>query len=413
MSERAAPSSAAGVAAEGRAFARSGARPWLAATWRTWRPAVVTGVVSVAAFKVVTELAALVAVFGAAFPREVLHHPSLLYSVWNKWDVGWYLSLAQDGYARWEHVLIPPGHYQDGVAFAPGLPIAVRVAYRALHLNPMLAGILVVTACLLVAVIGFYRLVEMDFGGRVAGTAVLLLLVFPGAMFFSTVYAESLVLMGTVWAVLMVRQDRLALAGLFAAVAVLSKVAAVIILVLMLLEYRRTHPVELLARWWRLGWLGTPIVALAGWSAYLQYRFQNPLAFLTSHQQWDHHLSAPWVPVAKSIGELVSLTMFDQPHGVISLLDLCSVPLIAAAGVYLLLRVNRGYGVYTLVALLAVTTAGLLDSTYRHLLLAFPVFIAGAVLSQRRPWLERGLLVASAPLLVYTVGRFVSGQWAG
>lgn len=368
---------------------------------------------SVAAFKVVTELAALVALYGAGFPREVLRHPSLLYSIWNKWDVGWYLSLATDGYAKWEHVLIPPGRYQDGVAFAPGLPIAVRLTYRLLHVNPTLAGLLAVSACLLVGVIGFYRLVEMDFGERVAGTAVLFLLVFPSAFFFSTVYAEALVLMGTVWAVLMVRQDRLALAGLFAAVAVLAKVAAVIILVLMLLEYWRTHAPELRKRWWRLGWLATPLVALAGWSAYLQYRFQNPLAFLTAHQQWDHHFSAPWEPVAKSVGELVSLDMFDQAHGVISLLDLLSVPLIAAAGIYLLLRVNRGYGVYTLVALLAVTTAGLLDSTYRHLLLAFPVFIAGAVLVERRPWLERAIIVASVPLLAYTVGRFVIGQWAG
>jgi hypothetical protein len=414
MSEPMAPTAATAGLSAGELTAPSRARRLDLAGWRReWAPAIKAAVASFVVFKVATEVIALIAVYGAAFPREVFRHPSLAYSFWGQWDGGWYLGLATNGYAQLEHVLIPPGRYQDGVAFAPALPIMVRLTYRALHLNPLLAGLLVVSVCLLVALVGLYKLVEMDFGRGVASTTLILLLVFPSAFFFTAVYAEAIVLMGAVWAVLMVRQDRLALAGIFAAVAIMAKVAAGIVVVLMLIEYWELHRSHLRSRWWRLGWLATPVVVLGAWSAYLEVRFHNPLAFLTAHQEWDHHFAPIWVPIASSLQQLFNLSMFDQPHGIISLLDLLSVGVMAAAAVYLYLRVRRSYGIYCALGLIIITSTGLLDSTYRHLLMVFPVFIAGAVLVQRRPWLERTLLVICAPLLAYALSRFVITQWAG
>lgn len=401
-------------AASGQAESLGAPVDHIARVWQEWGPAVKTGVASFVVFKLVTELFALIAVYGASFPREILRHPSLAYTFWARWDTGWYVSLATDGYARLQHVLIPPGHYQDGVAFAPALPLAIRITYRALHISPLLAGFVVVSVCLLVALVGIYQLAASDFGKSVASTTVLLVLVFPSAFFFDTVYAEAIVLMGTVWAVLLVRRDRLALAGVFATVAVLAKVAAVIILALMLIEYWDRARSGIIRRWRRLGWFLTPLLAVGAWAAYLQYRLRNPLGFLTAHQEWNHHFSPlVWGPVVNSVRDLLSLSMFDQPHGVISLLDLLSVLLLAAAAVYIFVRVRRSYGIYCGLALLAITSSGLLDSSYRHFLLAFPAFIGGAVLVQNRPWLERVMLVAMAPLLAYSLSRFVVGQWAG
>jgi hypothetical protein len=384
-----------------------------------WRQAVIVATGCWLVFKVASSVLATITLYGPGFVREVLHHPkTALVRAWDHWDSGWYVGLAQQGYSRLEHVLIPPGHYQDGVAFAPGLPFATRAVAVVTHLDALTASLVVVTVCLLVALVGLYRLVEIDFGPAVAGITLLLVLVFPGSMFFNAPYSEALVLMGCVWAVLLVRMNRLPLAAIFAAVAIMSKVAALVILPLMLIEYmlprlREEGAWRRVRTWLPAAWLGLALLPLVGWMVYLQQRFGNALAFLSAHQQWNHHLSPPWTPVLAAIGDLVTLRMFDPPHGVVSLMDLLSLLALLAVSVYVLLRVRWSYGVFCLLAVLALTTSGLMDSMTRHILLAFPAFIGLAVLAARRPWLERFMLVMMAPASAYLLSRFVSGQWAG
>ena len=40
-------------------------------------------------------------------------------AMWDRWDVGWYRSIAEEGY-------LAPGH-ENNIAFPPGLPLLLRV----------------------------------------------------------------------------------------------------------------------------------------------------------------------------------------------------------------------------------------------------------------------------------------------
>jgi len=154
------------------------------------------------------------------------------------------------------------------------------------------------------------------------------------------------------------------------------------------------------------------MLPLAVWMVYLQVRLHNALGFLSSQKQWGHHPSLPWEPIAASIGSLFNLTMFDASHGLVALMDLVSTILLLAMTVYLF-RLRRSYGFFCVLVLLILSTTGQMDSMSRHVLVAFPAFIAAGVVLSRRPGVERAVLVCAAPTMTYLVSRFVTGQWAG
>src|SRR2546426_1187009 len=139
-----------------------------------------------------TALAAL-SLFPIATPCGASCHLSTvpLLDAASRWDGGWYLGIAREGYGHAEGA-------QTDLAFFPLYPALMRAigmlggssddAYLA-------AGVLVSNAALLVAVIVLGRLVTVDHEATIAAASVALLLVFPTTVIFSAVYAESLFLL--------------------------------------------------------------------------------------------------------------------------------------------------------------------------------------------------------------------------
>jgi Gpi18-like mannosyltransferase len=78
----------------------------------------------------------------------------------SRWDTGFYLSIADEGY-RYQGVDLP------SVAFFPLLPLLIR-AVTPLTGDSLTAGLLVTNLALLAAVIFLYRLVEMEWGRETA-----------------------------------------------------------------------------------------------------------------------------------------------------------------------------------------------------------------------------------------------------
>jgi len=379
-----------------------------------WRRAITAGIATLVVYKIASEVVALIAAYGASFPRQLNHDPGAALRVWAHWDVGWYTSIAKDGYLAWSHVLIPPGHYQNGAAFPPALPIGIRMVMTVSHRSALTSGLLVTTVALGIGLVGLYRLAALDFGDRVAAATLVLLLVFPASFFFNSVYSEALVLMGCVWAVLLTRLKLWPLAGLFAAVAVLAKIAAVLVLVLMLIEYNPPARRGWDRRFLEMGALFAPtIVALGGLSLYFLAREHNAFVYITANRDWSRSFQPMWQMAAGAVGNVLALKTFDELHGLVTFLDVVSLFLLIAMTVYTWFRVRRSYAVFMALVTFSVGSAGYIESTTRHVLLAFPIFIAAAVLVNARPWLDRAVMVISAPAWAYILARFATGGWAG
>jgi hypothetical protein len=120
----------------------------------------------------------------------------LLLTPATRWDAGWYLSIALNGY----HDV--PG-YKSGAstAFFPLYPLFIRAVGEPIDALGLprdysfkLAGLFVSLAAFIVALYLLHRLTELELGPRAADNAVALLALFPMSLYFSAIYPESLFL---------------------------------------------------------------------------------------------------------------------------------------------------------------------------------------------------------------------------
>ena len=116
-----------------------------------------------------------------------------------RWDVGWYLGIAVDGYS-FSHVAKANGQQQD-IVFFPALPLLMRVTGR-LFGGASTAYVWGGTVVSLLAFLGglmyLYRLArDLLESESQAAFAVWLIATYPFSLFYSVPYTESLYLLGS------------------------------------------------------------------------------------------------------------------------------------------------------------------------------------------------------------------------
>ena len=144
-----------------------------------------------------------------------------LFNPWAHWDGVWYIKIATSGYAD-----------ADGsAAFFPLYPL------RCVVWGVLLGGNLRdrrhrhLARLLLPGVWLLYRLVDRDFGPRIAYRTALYLSIFPTAFFWQAVYSESMFLMLSIACLLFAREGRWKLSGLAGLLAALTRSAGFMLLV--------------------------------------------------------------------------------------------------------------------------------------------------------------------------------------
>ncbi len=226
-----------------------------------------------------------------------------LIAVWNQWDSNWYLGIAQHGY-HW----ILPGHYASAfrgatLAFFPLYPLLIRIM-ETVQIPGVLAGVVISNLALLGALLYMYALFRHDWGHRAARWALIIVCVFPTAFFTFAPYTESLFLLAAAGTLYHARKRQSVAAGLFFAVALLTRSTGIILLLpaILLLRPQKLH-----------GWLALIVPAGIGWVAYITYlmwqRIPLTYLFLAQHA-WHRGLAAPW---AGFVGSLLWL-----PHGIVT-----------------------------------------------------------------------------------------------
>jgi hypothetical protein len=322
------------------------------------------------------------------------------------WDSGWYFDISQRGY-YWS------SSGQSSLAFFPLYPLLIRALAwpfgggdRALWL----AGIALSYVCLFLGLAVLHRLTATTFDGNreAARRTVLYVAVFPFAYFFTQVYTESLFLLTSVSAVAAAVASRWGWAGVFGALAALTRPNGILVAVPLGLLALAGRP--------RLGELVRRGLALAlvplGFGTYCVFAYRlsgDPLGWLRAQAQWGYTVgNRPWVELMRLLDGLERQGLygyfFSDPlapyyfiHGMVALVFVALTPSVFT-------RVGFALGAYLVVSLYVPLTGNALEGIGRYAATLFPAFmLLGAITSRR---VHEAILIGSALVLSLLTSLF-------
>lgn len=324
-------------------------------------------------------------------------------TTWERWDGLWYLRIADDG-------------YRDGdgsAAFFPGYPLLVRAMSFALGGHPLAAGLVVSHLAFLAALLLVYGLTRDELGERAARRTVLLIAVFPTAVFFFAPYPEGMFLAlaaGALWAA---RRGAWPVAGLAALGAAGTRQIGLALVPALAFEALRqwrarggAHGVRALA------WSVLPVAGTAAYLLFWEAASGDWLAPVHQQGNWLRDFSYPWEALVDGVRE--GLGYIGTYPGGYHLMDLIVVAPVLAAGVWVALRTAAPFAVYT-AASIAVPLSFVFGgrpfmSFPRFVLPMFPIFWAiGAFADRFRA--HEAVVAISAALLGVTTVLFVAWYW--
>ena len=363
--------------------------------WEPWRKAFIVVLVTHIAFLALAWAGSYY--FGGVdgIPQEGL------VDLWRRWDTEHYVDIAEFGYSSSET-------YEFSEAFFPLYPLTIR-ALAVVGLNPVVAGMLISFAASIVALAFLYKLAEEDLFPGAGRRAILLLALFPTAVFLTAAYSESLFLAGAIPAFYFARRQRWHLVALPAAVAMGARVAGVFLLLGLATEFVLRRNVNRRHLMVALGAGAVALLPLIVYMLYLWSATNDPFYFVTAQNEgWQRELTNPLTALQ---------TTWDTYQG-----DYASIWILAwrieiaaaFAGIFFtgwaFKRREYGYGVYMGTLMLPLLTSSWYLSIPRMLLSMFPISLLLA--SVTRDDQRFSLTVATSSVFAALgVLVFTRGQW--
>ena len=318
---------------------------------------------------------------------------NILLSLWQRFDVNWYLKIAARGYDG-----------SDGsTVYFPVYPLLIRVL--SFIFPPMFAATLISNLALLGVLVLFFRLVSGFTDVSTARRTLIYFLLFPTSFFLTAAYTESLFLLfvlGSMYAASRRQWGWVLTWGIFAALTRLQGVLLVIPLAYLL--WRDSAGMSLKKMTLRA--LPFALIPLAT----LGFLGFSSLSLLNTYQGTLHaRFVFPWENVWATVSVLMS--------GKGSIVD--ALNLIVTLGLLGMMfpvwkKLPLEYTLLSLLMLLApmlrMTTTQPLVSMTRYALAVFPVFIVLAMWG-KNPWVNRLVLYTSVLLQLYLSAQFILWGW--
>jgi len=310
----------------------------------------------------------------------------------NRWDSYWYLDIAQNGYyLRGEKDIA-------NVVFFPLYPLLVRLAWPFAGGDLVLAGWILSSLFLLLAVAMATRLSQEFHPGIDPTLPAAFLLVFPAAFFLNAIYSESLFLFLSLSTVFWALRRNFVIASLWAALASATRVAGVFLFVVLFIEFVQAN-----------GWRA--LVTRRAWP--LALAPLGALAFCLYH--WiafdDFFL---YFKVQRAFGRDFDMEASDflarnGPELANKMLDLAYTAVAILLGVVALKRLRLSYGVYMLFSLGIALSSGTTLGIARYSMVLFPIYFIAAGI--RSPVGRGAWFFGSTLLLAIDTIRFVNHYW--
>jgi Mannosyltransferase (PIG-V) len=337
-----------------------------------------------------------------------------------RWDSVWYLRIADSGY----------GDSPVRAAFFPLYPLLVRgvgALFGGSHGALLAAAYVVSLAAFLVALALLHRLTELELGRRLARPTLLLLALFPAAVYFGAPYAESLFLLLAVGVFYAARTGRWAGAGTCAGLAAATRSAGILLLLPLAMIWWSSRP----RRAADAAWLLLAPLGLAAYAAWLGLVEGDALRFLDVQDAWSRELTVPlagaWdglVAAVDGAHQLVSglrpPVYFEVAAGdpfriaAINVMLFATLVFALAACVGVLRRLPRPYGAWVAASLVLPlsfpVTPQPLMSLPRFVSVLFPVFMWLALVCEERRATDVVVAASAIGLGLFTA-QYASWHW--
>lgn len=336
----------------------------------------------------------IIPAFGARFPyyKERLIDTGLPHFIWSfgNFDGVHYLGIAKDAYA-----------YQFTQAFFPIYPVLIRIGSYLTFGNLLISALLISNIAFLAGLIIFHKLVSNFFDKKIAMWSCLFLLTFPTSFFFGSVYTEGLFFLLIIGSFYLFSKNKIILAAILGAVASGTKLMGLFLLPAFYFAKNRKslYPLLLIP------------VGFLSYVAYLKIKFNNPLYFLSSQQIFGQERSTDTIVLLPQVF-VRYIKILLTTNGLLftsALLELVAT----VFGLTIILvsykKIPKEWFVFALFTILIPTLTGTLISMPRYVIIAFPIYIALALI--KSTLLKTSILIIFTVLLFIMTCLFTQGYW--
>jgi Dolichyl-phosphate-mannose-protein mannosyltransferase len=273
-------------------------------------------------------------------------------------------------------------------AFFPLYPLATRLVSYLTFGDVAVAGIVVSNLAFVAALVVLYQLAFPYLGHDVAVRSLVFVAFAPGAVAFAMAYTDSLYLLLSAGAFLAAEQRRWRWMAVLYGLASLTRPQGILLglpLLVLLAEASGGWRTP------RLGWLASGPIAVAGFSAYLDAKFGDPLGMLHAQRAWTD-IGQP------GTGPSSAIPVLDRSDVLVLLLI---AVLVLYAFLLLFRRVDRMPLAYTVLGVVAVLTPLItlrLNSSGRFMASVWP--FAWILANRKAAWFATAVPAAFGALFV-------------
>jgi len=310
-----------------------------------------------------------------------------------------YLAIAKDGYS--------PGRY----FFFPLYPLLVNALSHIGNTSTVslaVSGLIISHTAFLIALIGLYKLVKLDFSVKIAQLTLVVLVSFPTSFYFLSFYTESLFLCLVVWAFYAARLKKTFLAGLLGALSTATRLVGLVLLPSLFLESASRRKCLILAV--------VPIGLLA-YMLYLTRLTGDPLAFVHGIEAFGQQRSSspillPQVFFRYLVRIIPNLNWHYFAGVFVTLLEFIVGSVFTLMSLLSFFRLRLSYSLFLAGTFILPTLSGSFSSLPRYVLVCFPAFILVAMwLVNQRNTTKLIYVLATLILMVVSQSLFWQGFW--
>jgi len=310
----------------------------------------------------------------------------------NRWDSYWYLDIARNGYyLRGEKDI-------SNVVFFPLYPLLMRLVGPVAGGNLVLAGWMLSSLFLALAVVMLTRLSQEFHPDIDPNLPAAFLLAYPTAFFLNAVYSESLFLFLSLATMFWALRRNFMVASLWTALASATRVSGVFLFVVLFTEFVQANGWRALLtrRAWPLALapLGAFAFCLYHWITFGDFFLYLKVEGLFGR---DFEMQASDF-MARNDPELAN-TVLDLAYAAVGIL----------LGFIALRRFRPSYGVYMLVSLAIALSSGTVLGIARYIMVLFPIYFIAA--GTRSPVGRGAWFFGSILFLALDIIRFVNHYW--
>jgi hypothetical protein len=318
-----------------------------------------------------------------------------------KWDAHWYTYAAQQGYDS------------QSIVFFPVIILLLRGTGQ-LGIHVGLGGFIICNLFAVASFVMLYLVLRRDFSDKVVQRALYAYAVMPTSFFLNSIYTESIFLTLSLTCIYFTRQKKWWLAGIFAALAALTRNLGIFLMLFMLYEYIAEYWQQRRPAFSLLAFLLPPLGLLA-FMSYNFWRVGSAVAFINGQREWGRQFEYPWVNMWNNI-RLVEASFPHVQPGVLLDSFLVAGCLAALLSMSLMRRfdIRISYLIvgwfWFLIPMFSTTAWFPLYSMSRFILVIFPIYVG---IGRLPDLCFYGYMILNVVLLSLCTIGFTGWHWLG